>query len=133
MRMSASVHIDGFDTALANVVDDAVKVIDKHLSDTADFVKNDAKATSVFADKSGNLRKSIKKRKSKFVNGGYIVVASGRNTKGEKGNHAHLIEYGHVKVLWGKETGERVPPYPFMRPAAEKGNAFLAAKIGSKS
>ena len=32
----------------------------------------------------------------------------------------HLIEYGHAEVLYGKVTGRRVPPKPFLRPAADE-------------
>lgn len=35
------------------------------------------------------------------------------------GAHGYLVEYGHAEVLWGKATGRRVPPKPFMRPAFE--------------
>jgi HK97 gp10 family phage protein len=35
------------------------------------------------------------------------------------GAHGHLVEFGHAEVLWGKPTGRRVPPKPFMRPAVD--------------
>lgn len=41
----------------------------------------------------------------------------------------HLIEYGHAEVLWGKETGRRVPPYPFLRPAADETQEQVNAAI----
>ncbi len=34
------------------------------------------------------------------------------------GAHGHLVEFGHNMVLWGERTDEKVPPKPFMRPAA---------------
>lgn len=36
-----------------------------------------------------------------------------------EGNHAHLVERGHEEVLWGVRSGGRVPPYPFLEPAAD--------------
>ena len=33
---------------------------------------------------------------------------------------AHLIEYGHAEYLYGVATGRRVPPKPFLRPAADE-------------
>lgn len=36
------------------------------------------------------------------------------------GAHGHLVEYGHQEVLFGKPTGRRVPPKPFMRPAVDQ-------------
>lgn len=35
------------------------------------------------------------------------------------GAHGHLVEFGHEEVLFGRATGRRVPPHPFMRPAAD--------------
>lgn len=108
-------NFEGFDGQLAEVV----RAVEENLSEVADIVHREAKASAGFADKTGNLRKSIRKKKSKFKNGGFIVSASGHG--GDKGYHAALVEFGHVKFLWGKPTGERVPPHPFMRPALEIG------------
>jgi len=110
-------------------------VVDSLLSDIASYIRDDAKTASSFIDRTGNLRKSIRKRKSKFIRGGYVVSATGKNNSEDKGYHAHLVEFGHEKVLWGKRTNERVPPHPFMRPAKDKGSVFAANKIrelGSK-
>ena len=118
--MSASVsvkNIEGLDLQFADVM----KAIDQNLEETADIVEREAQTTAAFQDKTGKLRKAIKKKKSKFADGGWIVVA--------RAPHAHLVEYGHVKILWGRPTAERVPPHPFLRPALEKGVRFAAAKF----
>lgn len=107
--------IEGFDEQLSTVTD----AINSNLEEVAHFVQKEAKSTAAFKDKSGRLRRSIKLKKSKFEDGGYIIVATGKNE--ETGVHAHLVEFGHIKMLFGKITGERVPPRPFMRPALEKG------------
>ena len=36
------------------------------------------------------------------------------------GAHGHLVEFGHMKVLWGRRTGEVVEGKEFMRPAADE-------------
>jgi hypothetical protein len=109
--------------------------VDDLLKDVAKFVRDEAKRTSAFTDKTGNLRKSIGMRKSKFIDGGYIVKASGRNrmegAEGARGFHAYLVEFGHVKVVYGKRTGGRVAPRPFMRPALDMGINYAASKIRS--
>lgn len=102
-------NIAGLDTQLAEVI----AAIESNLEIVAADVEAEAKNTSAFSDKTGNLRKSIKKRKSKFENGGFIVMA--------KAPHAHLIEFGHVMIAWGHPIGRRVPAHPFLRPAVEKG------------
>lgn len=109
--IKAGVRFDlsGFD----ETVDQILEIIDQNVSEIASLVESSARSTSAFADKTGKLRGSIKKKKSKFEYGGYIVVA--------RAPHAHLIEYGHVMIAWGRITGKRVPAHPFMRPAKEKG------------
>jgi len=109
LNAEAFVDIEGFDIGLDEIIMD----IDAHeVKAVAATVRDKAQATSAFIDRSGKLRDSITMRKSKFEDGGYIVVA--------KDPKAHLIEWGHVKILWGKITGERVPAKSFMRKALEE-------------
>lgn len=124
MNISAKIDFSGLDEALTDQLNARMELIEENLSDAADVVLNAAKTSKAFKDKIGNLRKSIKKRKSKFPDGGYIVFA-GRGTKG-KGNHAHLVEFGHIA-----SNGVRVAPRPFLRQALEKGISFLRAKVSS--
>lgn len=42
---------------------------------------------------------------------------------------AHLVEYGHEEYLYGRPTGRRVPPHPFMRPAADETESQVNAAI----
>ena len=132
LKVAGNVRIEDLDKGFFDQLQQSKGEIDKVLADTANFVRDEAKRTSDFIDKTGNLRKSIRKRKSKFVDGGYIVIASGRNRGKDKGFHAHLVEFGHLKVLWGRRTSEHVAPRPFMRNALERGIAYLRSKIGGK-
>ena len=122
--MSARVsvkNLDGLDASYQEIMD----AVDKNLEETAAYVERDAQTTLLFKDKTGLLRKKIKLKKSKFEDGGWIVQA--------KAPHAHLVEFGHVKFLWGRPTAERVPPHPFLRRALEKGIRFAVGKFrGSK-
>lgn len=108
-------NIEGFDAQFKEVV----KAIEHNLNEVATDVYEDAKTTAAFIDKTGNLRDSIKKKKSRYENGGYIVEASGKGKS--KGYHAANVEFGHVMIAWGHPTGKRVPPHPFLRPALEQG------------
>lgn len=59
-----------------------------------------------------NLKGSFKPRvtgSGDFVRGSVVSYAP----------HAHLVEFGHKKVLWGHSTNERVPAHPFMRPTLD--------------
>jgi len=98
-----------FDIALGDILD----AVDQNLEVVADTIHREAKTTTSFRDRSGRLRRSINLKKSKYKDGGYIVAATGP--------HAHLIEYGHVLIAWGRVTGRRVSARPFLRPAKEKG------------
>lgn len=125
----------GLEKLIQDQLKDNLYEIDRFLNKVALNVRQEAKASrgpKGFDDVTGNLRLSIRKKKSKFEDGGYIVAATGRNKgkgEGDKGYHAHLVEFGHVKVLWGKPTGERVPPHPFMRPAVERASKYAAGLI----
>jgi hypothetical protein len=110
-------EIDGLEASIAEVMD----AVDKNLQDVAEYVEREAQTTLAYQDKTGNLRKKTKLKVSKFEDGGYIVQA--------RAPHAHLIEYGHVLIAWGRVTGKRVPPHPFMRPALEKGILYAIAKF----
>ena len=114
-------NMDGFDAQIVEVIE----AIDANLNIVADVVEQNAKTTSAFIDKTGNLRDSIQKKKSKFPDGGHIVKASGGNKK--KGYHAHLVEFGHIQIPPGKLEGGRVPAHPFLRPALEDGIRLAVA------
>ena len=107
-------NIEGLDAQYEEVV----QAIEENLDEVATFVESEAQNASVFKDKNGDLRRSIRKRKSKFKNGGFIIIAGG-----SKAPHAHLVEYGHVMLnKFGEPTKlGRVPAKSFMRTAAEKG------------
>jgi len=125
----ATVTVGDLDEAMREAIAQVKGGVDNLLSETATFIRDDAQRTSDFIDRSGNLRKSIRKRKSKFIDGGYIVSASGRNRSDEKGFHAWLVEFGHVKVLLGRRTSDRVKARPFMRKAKAKGLAHIMSKV----
>lgn len=127
MKITSSVRMENFESGFQVQLENNLAILDELFSETATHIKNDAKNTAAFIDKTGNLRASIRKRKSKYIDGGYIIVASGKNK--DKGYHAFLVEFGHAVA--GSKTGKRVPPHPFLRPAAEAGRAYMASKIGS--
>ena len=79
----------------------------------AKMIEDRAKATTQFKDKTGRLRKSIKAKKSKYDEGGWIVSAIAP--------HAHLVEFGHDKIVpWiSPNSIGTVPPHPFLREAKE--------------
>lgn len=104
MIVSAKVTSADMNAVLQKVLKDVEGNVDKGLDKIAGEVRSEAKAASEFTDRSGRLRRSIKKQK---VRGGYEVKATAP--------HAHLVEFGHWLTAWGNPTGDFVPPRPFMR------------------
>lgn len=86
--------------------------IGKHIQENArkiaQLIAKEAKSSTSFKDQSGNLRKSIKAKKSRFEDGGYIVKAGGKGAR-----QAHLVEFGYGGP-------KPAPPKPFLRPALDK-------------
>ena len=100
--------------------------LDDKAAEIALQIKKDAKAGAYssghkkFKDLSGRLRKSIKRKKSKFDDGGYIVKAGGPGAM-----QAWLIEHGH--------GGPRpAAPHPFLKPALDKNINFAREKFNEK-
>ena len=79
------------------------------------LIETKAQAVSApFEDHTGYLRKSIRRRKSRFDKNAVIV--------GAFAPHTHLVEYGtslRKSPKTGKTSGH-MPATPFMRRAAEK-------------
>ena len=90
------------------------KAADEWLRETAERVKDRARQTSAFVDRSGALRRSIRVLEHPRVLG-YIVRAGGT----KKSAHAHLVEFGHAQVTKDGRIVGHVPPHPFLRPALE--------------
>lgn len=112
----SAVSVYDIDSGFAKQLQNNEVAMDELLSKMADAVYENAKSTALFADKTGNLRRSIKKYKSRYPKGGYIVYAGAP--------HAHLIEYGRAK-----RGGGRVAPRPFMRRALARGKTYASSII----
>ena len=41
----------------------------------------------------------------------------------------HLLESGHAKYLWGKNTGQRVKGYPHIRPVRDKAEEHFESAV----
>jgi len=121
MTFRVEINTKEFEQRLQEHLDEKCKII-------ADQIKVDAKtgaymAERKFKDKTGALRKSIKVRKSKYDDGGYIVKAGGRGAM-----QAWIIEHGHQSISGTGanrvDNGVFVPAFPFMKPALDKNIRF---------
>ncbi len=71
--------------------------------------------------RTGQLAASIGTRVKFYSHSGTAVAIWGvrRGMAGERARLAHLVEFGHKKVLFGQETDKEVQPHPFLTPAWE--------------
>ena len=86
--------------------------INENCMEIAKQIAKDAKAN--INNVTGNLAKSVRAKKSKFEDGGAIVVATAP--------HASLIEFGR----------KAAPAYPFLRPALDKNIQAARAAFGAR-
>ena len=108
--------------------------INENAEQIARQIATDARATTAFKDYKGTsresswskktwgenarrLRRSIKAKKSKYEDGGWIVQATAP--------HAHLIEYGHGGPM-------PAPAKSFLRPALNANIAAARALFGTR-
>lgn len=95
----------------------------------AQKIASDMRSTTLFKDKTGNLRKSIAVHKSRFKGGGYVV--------GAWAPHAHLIEFGTTErfqktgFLQAKSVGA-VRPRPFVQQAIERNRRRIQQSFANK-
>lgn len=108
MKSQVRVDLTDFDAAL----DDINHAINVNTEEIADTVLEHARNSTEFEDKTGTLRRSIKKRESKYWDGGFIVFASAP--------HAHLVEFPHDIIRNGKIIGQVEGKF-FLSKAKEQG------------
>lgn len=114
----------------------------EHIID--DFLENSVKKPSKGAVRKGGIecRKQLKetspsntgryasgwKMRTKFDGyGGYYV----RIYNDVKPGLTHLLEFGHEKFVFGKDTGERVPAHPHIAEAAEHGEGIMLREMAN--
>jgi hypothetical protein len=79
------------------VVKEVQEVMDRAGHVVARRLYGAVKRSSAFKDKTGTLRSRIRMHKSRFKDGGYVVMSAAP--------HTHLVEYGHDLVKGGSLPG----------------------------
>ena len=102
------------------------KFLDEKSEVSTKQIARDAKThVPGFKDLSGRLRKSIRAKKSKFADGGWITRAGGKGAR-----QAWLVEHGHGPGKEGK--GTTAQPHPYLEPARVQNIAFARQQFGVK-
>ena len=106
-----------------------IKKLEEYLDDQAEVIAKsiaaEAKASTAFKDEEtgpnkGKLRKSIKAKKSRYPDGGWIAQAGGKGAR-----QAWLVEHGHGGPA-------PAPAHPYLRPALYKNIDKAKALFGVK-
>jgi len=107
-------NVEPFMEELEKFLDEKSEVIAKQIA-------RDAKTmVPGFQDKTGKLRKSIRAKKSKYADGGWITRAGGKGAM-----QAFLVEHGH--------GGPRpAQPHPYLEPARMMNIALARQQFGVK-
>jgi hypothetical protein len=111
VEVKVSLDTSKFELELAKFINDNAESIAKDIA-------ADARASVNVV--TGNLRKSIKAKKSKFEDGGWIIQATAP--------HASLLEFGWKTSKKGpSETAK-----PFLRPALDRNIERAKAAFGTR-
>ena len=104
---------------------EVMKKIDKEVAKDAEkaarLVLRSARHTTLFKDRKGTLRKSMRVIKSKFKGGGFLVVAGGRGFWGDAWYAAK------VHLGYRPKGGGHVSPRPFLWRAVDANRRFIKA------
>jgi len=112
-------NVEPFMEELEKFLDEKSEVIAKQIA-------RDAKTmVPGFQDKSGRLRRSIRAKKSKYADGGWITRAGGKGAM-----QAFLVEHGHGPGAKG--LGTTAQPHPYLEPARMQNIAFARQQFGVK-
>jgi hypothetical protein len=115
---TVNINIEGIVSEYAAYADELVDAV-------ADEMVREARtqAGTAFTSRSGGLKRSIKKKKSRFDPDTKIVQASAP--------HAHLIEHGHDIVTHGGVVIGHTAAHPFMATAEAAVTARLPEIVAS--
>jgi phage gpG-like protein len=139
-RVGVSVEMSGLDDAISKISKRMpVTILQKGIRSAAKILQREIKAnlnshrssrtgsskkwSSVVREKRAgrttDLRDSIGYKVKLYRSGNSERVAAFVGPRRPFGNHANLVEYGSLVKLWGSDRTVRIPPRPFMRPAAD--------------
>ena len=114
MKGTAKVDID-----ISAIVGGVKKATKPGLRAVAEAVAAHARASSIFIDRTGQLRKSIRVS-DPAPEAPFVEVRAGQyGAADDYAPHAHLVEYGHLLTTPDGRILVRVEPRPFMQNAAK--------------
>lgn len=101
-------------------VNEAVKV-------TADYAKKELRVAGNFQDRTGKYRKGWKIQYVLERLGAFATIYNGKYYP-----LTHLLESGHSKWLWGRQTGESVQAFPHIEAVNEEAQRMLEEEVARR-
>lgn len=128
--MSRRVSVDDFTGAITKEIqflsDAILEEVKDVIREEAKGARNQLKVEGDFKSRSGNYRKGWK---ITYDEGRYSLTAIVHNKAYPL---THLLESGHAKVLWGRDTGETVRAFPHIEKVNEEVQEKLLQELGRR-
>lgn len=119
--------MDEFQGAVTEILskysDDVMENVDEAVREVANDSRDELKVAGSFKNRSGKYRKGWKVT---FEEKRYGISAIVHN---KVYMLTHLLESGHAKFLWGRETGEEVQAFPHIEAVNEEAQQKLEEEI----
>jgi hypothetical protein len=121
------VKVNDFDGAVTSILkewsSDVLEQTNEAVRDVATEARNELKVEGDFQNRSGKYRKGWRVT---FTELRYGLEATVHNKVYQL---THLLESGHAKWLWGRDTGETVKAYPHIEKVNEEAQRKLEEEI----
>lgn len=125
--MSKYVKVDGFNGAVTSILkdfsNDVLEQTNEAVKDVATEARDELKVEGDFQNRSGKYRKGWKVTFNELR---YGLEATVHNKAYPL---THLLESGHAKWLWGRDTGETVQAFPHIEKVNEEAQRKLEEEI----
>ena len=125
--MSKYVKVDGFNGAVTSILkdfsNDVLEQTNEAVKDVATEARDELKVEGDFQNRSGKYRKGWKVTFNELR---YGLEATVHNKVYPL---THLLESGHAKWLWGKDTGQSVQAFPHIEEVNNEAQKKLEEEI----
>lgn len=128
--MSRKINVEDFYGSMIDIVktwsDDVSEVANQTIKDVSEEAKSELKVAGNFQNKSGKYRKGWK---ITYEEQRYGLFAHVHNKVYQL---THLLESGHAKYLWGRDTGEDVQAFPHIEKVNEEAQRKLEEELARR-
>ena len=125
--MSKYVKVDGFNGAVTSILkdfsNDVLEQTNEAVKDVATEARDELKVEGDFQNRSGKYRKGWKVTFNELRYGLEATVHD------KVYPLTHLLESGHAKWLWGKDTGQSVQAFPHIEDVNNEAQKKLEEEI----